>query len=629
MEDTRTNIDPHTGKTRPAVKSVEMPKVSNPDLDGFDTGTDTPFKNNEVVPEEEAAKIDSPVPLGTDNTAAAPSQPDDCGSVKESSSVPEPVETVVNEPPPKPTPPIIAFTFQTERDGKPVSFITNEIKKRIADFQIPNATVDTDYEFIFDFSIDELKIVSEQPEAQPKINSTLTDNGFSVELLEGNRIRFYGKPKMDYNGKIYFLHQTAEAFQEKQSKRAEGQSEPLYNNFQDSKPFIINAHPKSLWKDLPCVGTDENGNPYDNYGDYENADSVSSGEVVSYTSAKSFEVIAASIRGRSHAHVGKPRDDAYYYEFDGRQQTADGSNAGWNFITVADGAGSAKHSRKGSEIATRTIVQTLRSALTAEFTKVIFTDRMEQIQRWKNEFADADGKLAPETEKEFVEKSQLDKVLYIAVREAFVKIHNEAEEYKKKHPDTKINDYNTTLLAAAFRWFPELNDGKGGWFIVSYWVGDGGATILDDTADAVGGSRKTPRKVFVLGEPDGGEFAGQTRFLTMKEEITEEKVRKRLRFTFCDSFEAMLLVTDGITDPFFPSEAAVVDEPRWLEFYEKKFKGGCYEEPDGCKEIFDDTIDPQKKSEALLKWLKFWSKGNHDDRTVLIVRPTTFVKPNN
>ncbi|MDR2704242.1 MAG: hypothetical protein LBC02_00540, partial [Planctomycetaceae bacterium] len=57
-----------------------------------------------------------------------------------------------------------------------------------------------------------------------------------------------------------------------------------------------------------------------------------------------------------------------------------------------------------------------------------------------------------------------------------------------------------------------------------------------------------------------------------------------------------------------------------LEFYEQKLKNGCEEEPNGCPALFDKTKEPQEKAEALLKWLDFWSKGNHDDRTILIVK---------
>jgi len=85
----------------------------------------------------------------------------------------------------------------------------------------------------------------------------------------------------------------------------------------------------------------------------------------------------------------------------------------------------------------------------------------------------------------------------------------------------------------------------------------------------------------------------------------------------------MLFVTDGITDPFFPSDADVEDGTCWLNFYKNTLpKGSQAPAPDAVPvpELFEN-IEPQKKAEALLNWLSFWSVGNHDDRTILIVKP--------
>ena len=44
-----------------------------------------------------------------------------------------------------------------------------------------------------------------------------------------------------------------------------------------------------------------------------------------------------------------------------------------------------------------------------------------------------------------------------------------------------------------------------GWFIASFWVGDGAMCLFD-------AENKTAK---LLGTPDEGEFSGQTRFLTI------------------------------------------------------------------------------------------------------------------
>jgi serine/threonine protein phosphatase PrpC len=501
------------------------------------------------------------------------------------------------------------------------------IKDKIGKLNISNGTIDAHYELLIDLTSDELtSLIGKVEIAKTKdgkdfilTTPSLKNIGLKAERVGDMQIRLSGTPKNDFNGKLFFYVDFNRSTLTPTNKQKCASFMDLSPVYVDSKPFIINAHPKSLWNDCPV----------EDYEGYQNLDNKSNGETVEYvpsssclmglstTPAKSFEVIAASARGRSHAHVGKPRDDAFHYEFD--------KETGWNFIAVADGAGSAKYSRKGSELATYTVIHNLRETLTKEFNQRCFYDKWMSFQRWKNKFLESNTQLSLETENEFVENTQFDKVFHRAVDAAYRAIH---EEHKRRE-DSVLKDYHTTLLCAAFRWFPELDRRQGGWFIASYWVGDGGAAILRPMFDGISTDRissnselNIPKdRVFVLGEPDGGEFAGQTRFLTMPEEITAEKIRSRCRFSFCDSFESIILVSDGITDPFFPSEAAVVDEPRWLEFYEKKLKDGCEEEPNGCKEVFADNIAPNAKAEALLKWLGFWSKGNHDDRTILIVRP--------
>ena len=74
-----------------------------------------------------------------------------------------------------------------------------------------------------------------------------------------------------------------------------------------------------------------------------------------------------------------------------------------------------------------------------------------------------------------------------------------------------------------------------------------------------------------------------------------------------------------MTDPFFPSEANVVDSGKWLEFWDETLRRDDKENK-GCPELFDDAASPEAKAEALLRWLGFWSKGNHDDRTILIIK---------
>jgi serine/threonine protein phosphatase PrpC len=196
-------------------------------------------------------------------------------------------------------------------------------------------------------------------------------------------------------------------------------------------------------------------------------------------------------------------------------------------------------------------------------------------------------------------------MIYRSVYLSYLNISKESTNKAQllKDENISIKDYYTTLLFMAFKKF------SFGYFFISFWLGDGGMAICRvDNSD----------KVLVLGTPDSGEFAGQTKFLTMVEEINEEKVKHRTFFTFADDFESIILATDGITDPFFPSEASVLSGEKWLYFWDQILKKGDSENP-GCPEIYDPDVPTDKKAQALRNWLDFWSKGNHDDRTILIV----------
>ncbi len=450
------------------------------------------------------------------------------------------------------------------------SFVRNQLRKQVENLTIPTADVGKPYSFSFSFQVTDPKgeSVIVEFDSTAHISPALQNKGFTIES-RANGFVLGGKPTVDFEGDLYFIFRNHSG-----------------SDYHFARPFLINPDPRSLWGD----------HPVEDYEGYKNDDNTAQGVLVP---GLPLEVIAASARGRSHSLVGKPRDDCFSMFFD--------ESTGWNYVAVADGAGSAKYSRKGSELACETVIESLRSSLEPEATAAILKQQV-LLERWKTEFIRHTDNADRGWENEFVDMTRLDAVFHTAVYAAYMAIHDES-----KRREASIKDYHTTLLCAAFRYIKEIES----YFIASYWVGDGGAALM--TPNLPGAEIST--KVFVLGEPDGGEFAGQTRFLTMPSEIDGDAIRRRLRFSFCEKIEAMLLVTDGITDPFFPSEAAVGDAKRWDEFYNVKLKSGCEEEPGGCPILGSAAASPQEKADSLLRWLGFWSKGNHDDRTVLIVKP--------
>jgi serine/threonine protein phosphatase PrpC len=274
------------------------------------------------------------------------------------------------------------------------------------------------------------------------------------------------------------------------------------------------------------------------------------------------DMVAASQRGRSHAIEGKPRDDDFSLYFD--------ENTEWYVMIVADGAGSAPFSRKGSQIACQKTMEVCKSKI---------ADKKEELEKLKTA----------------EQKNEVGKILQEIISNAVFSAHKaiETEAKEKGHP---TKNYATTLLVSLCKKF------EYGWFIGAWWVGDGGIGIY----------RREPQYLKILGEPDGGEFAGQTRFLTMPE-IIQNELYTRIKFDVVEDFTALILMTDGVTDPKFETDANLNRIEKWNALWDDL--NGNNE--DNSKVDFLD--DNEQAAEQLLKWLDFWSKGNHDDRTIAIL----------
>lgn len=322
--------------------------------------------------------------------------------------------------------------------------------------------------------------------------------------------------------------------------------------------IILNPDPRTLWKEIPTPRDTE----------YFKEDSqMQYIKVAEKNGVPRKDIVAASQRGRSHAHEGKPRDDHFLLHYCDETE--------WYIMAVADGAGSAKFSREGSRIACETVVGHCKEALadSSDFENVI------------NLFAE-------NSESQDARKLVGDKI-YRIVGNAALKAHNAIKKEAERKEGAKLKDYATTLLLAICKKFDF------GWAVASFWVGDGAMCIYDagkHTAD-------------LLGAPDEGEYAGQTRFLTMPEIFTDTaSFYQRLRFKIYPDFTALMLMTDGVSDPKFETDANLQNPDKWDELWNDLAENGV--------ELADDN---EKSQVQLLEWLNFWDRGNHDDRTIAIL----------
>lgn len=331
--------------------------------------------------------------------------------------------------------------------------------------------------------------------------------------------------------------------------------------FERSITLIINPDPRSLWNNIP---TPTNIAYYKPDSDCKYVKVEKTKGIFGLGKKDQKDIVAASQRGRSHAHEGTPRDD----DFSILHQEEEG----WYIMTVADGAGSAKYSRQGSFIACQTV---------SDICNTQFAKYNKEVDELIKDF---------EKDSSEVKRKKLGDALYNIIGSAVFKAYKNIEK-EAQDTENQIKDYATTLLVTVSKKF------KFGWFVAAFWVGDGGIGIYN----------KETQYLKIMGEPDGGEFAGQTRFLTMSEIMQPTEIYKRLRFEIVEDFTALVLMSDGITDPKFETDSNLNRIEKWHKLWE---------DITSTVDLTDDNTD---SAEQLLKWLDFWSQGNHDDRTIAIL----------
>jgi hypothetical protein len=322
--------------------------------------------------------------------------------------------------------------------------------------------------------------------------------------------------------------------------------------------LTVNADPRSLWKNLASDTSDP----------YWKADSDRAER-----STEVARVAVASVRGRSHAHVGSFRDDDF-----GLHVPVAGDPHGWHILCVADGAGSAKSSRKGSKVACEAMVGKLKELLVDAPDQAAAEFNSRSLEAVEADISDSFW------------HPRLYQVLATAAHHAQSAVRTEAECQKKA-----IKEYSTTLLATIVR-----RTRRGAWFVGAYWVGDG----------AIGMWKEGWAAPKLFGEPESGEYAGQTTFFTSEDFNRGDLIGRRLRYTLVESFDYLAMMTDGISDPKFPTEHLLKQGESWKDFSKD------------LDEVLSEMRAGSAETDArLLEWMDFWSAGNHDDRTLLLMVP--------
>lgn len=390
-----------------------------------------------------------------------------------------------------------------------------------------------------------------------------SQHGLKIEVDE-NKFSITGTPDLSALRKDGQPAPSEFTLTAKYRLEVDGASGGAYEGEKEFKLVIVPAI-DTLWRDEP-VNWDQMPEPR-----YRNEN-----QAVEFAELDGEEkhIVAASLRGRSHAQEGKPRDDAFRFA----------TTHGWQVLAVSDGAGSACYSREGARLACEKAVAVCCERLDNEPYRDGFEAHIKALSA-----------IPDETDKRKPVGDSLYTLLCHAANQARQAIAQEAGLQGKE-----TRTYAATLLLCVAKHFPF------GWFVGSFWVGDGAIALYRrDT---------TPHTVYLMGEPDEGEYGGQTRFLTMPEVFSDASaLYRRLRFRLVDDFSALFLMTDGVSDPKFETTNNLKNAEKWDALWDELTAANAL------------TNTPDSK-QALLEWLGFPSPGNHDDRTLLVLCGNTLTE---
>jgi len=282
---------------------------------------------------------------------------------------------------------------------------------------------------------------------------------------------------------------------------------------QQSHNSDISSPAASQWKYLPPPENEPEPSP--EYHRYSN------------DSPEGLKLIGARVRGKKHKHEGTHCDDWFKFAVSGP----------WTIIAASDGAGSKKFSRVGAKVSCEAAVEQLATSLEDySLTNRVADEWPEALQR------DDNGIFAGE-DLEFVQNAVHKAMLkaYDAVKQAAAERRNSADHYEALgNRRLEIKDLSATLLLAVHTTvkYRELDCS----FVLACQVGDGITAAVEST----GGLQ-------VLGVPDSGGFSGETEFLT-NEKMLDEELLWRKTFGFFRPLRALMVMTDGVADDYFPND---------------------------------------------------------------------------
>jgi len=256
-----------------------------------------------------------------------------------------------------------------------------------------------------------------------------------------------------------------------------------------------------------------------------------------------------------HANGGTHREDSVACDAHDRATV----------LCVSDGAGSCQHSRIGSYIATRRVVEFLLAA-TEKVDAAIAADAVKLKEHLSAKVTEA----------------------AIAATDALLDLARKSGCSPK--------DFRCTLLTM-LHYRGEQHE-----LLLTNQIGDGAICLLRK-------DKSTAR----LGSSDSGTHSGEVSCF-VPDDCARAKAKAVDCITPVEPIECVLLCSDGIEDPFYPLEkkAAAI----FRQFY----TGVDQPLPDFKAQLLQlAPLQQESAAWALAQWLEFEKRGENDDRTVAVL----------
>jgi hypothetical protein len=299
----------------------------------------------------------------------------------------------------------------------------------------------------------------------------------------------------------------------------------------------------SKWKYIPVP--DSEPEPYPEY-------------ITAYENYPGCELTGARVRGKKHKHEGTNCDDWF-----------SSANIGeWIILAVSDGAGSKKYSRIGAKASCEAVVEYLKTAVIGLQARNPNIESDISAAPASLAFNNACGELALAVQSAVISA-------FDAVERSFLERRDKPEYFEALGRKPQFNDFSGTLLVALI--VPASSDGqatpasadgqaapvssgdhvvtaspgdragqRADHLVISCQIGDGMIALLD-SREAFESSVK------LMGKADGGDFSGETDFLTSSRMKMIPTLQGRTKLSL-GCFNTLMMMTDGVADDYFPND---------------------------------------------------------------------------